>query len=134
MACPYFDPGVRLPGSSGSLGDLYAGQCRADSKCSWQPDLLTVSDRCNLGYARGRCSHFPANGGPDAVRFSVSKDNQTSIRILYALERDHRPLSNGALEFSTQAGAFLGEPPGDSLERLAAAYVRSYLRRRPIAK
>ena len=25
MACPYFDPGERLPWSSGSLGDLYAG-------------------------------------------------------------------------------------------------------------
>ena len=77
MACPYFDPGERLPGSSGSLGDLYAGLCRADSERVRQPDAPTLADRCNLGYARGCCPHFPAA----------------------------------------------------SVERLGAAYVRSYLRR-----
>jgi hypothetical protein len=46
MACPYFDPGERLPGSAGSLGDLYAGQCRA---VDWRPDAQTVADHCNLG-------------------------------------------------------------------------------------
>jgi len=124
MACPYFDPGERLAGSSGSLGDLYAGQCRAGD---WRPDEQTVADRCNLGYARGFCPRFPANGGPDAVRFSVAKDENTLIRILYSIERDHRPFSNGALEFSTAAGGFTAAP--ESIERLAGAYVRSYLRR-----
>ena len=133
MACPYFDPGERLPGSSGSLGDLYTGLCRADSGAAWQPDDRTVADRCNLGYARGRCAHFPATGGPDSVRFSVSKHEPAALRILYSLECDHRPLSNGALEYSLPGGAFSGALPDDlpdgSLRRLAAAYVRSYLRR-----
>ena len=66
MACPYFDPGERLPGSSGSLGDVYTGLCRADAGQAWQPDGYTLADRCNLGYARGRCAHFPAASGPDA--------------------------------------------------------------------
>ena len=129
MACPYFDPGERLPGSSGSLGDLYAGICRADSVNAWRPDEQTVQDRCNLGYARGRCAHFPGTDGPDAVRFSVSKHDEAAIRILYSLECDHRPYSNGALEYSTQAGGFVGVLPERSLARLAGAYVRSYLRR-----
>jgi hypothetical protein len=129
MACPYFDPGERLPGSSGSLGDLYAGLCRAEAGSACRPDEQTVQDRCNLGYARGRCVHFPPADGPDAVRFSVAKHEEAAIRILYSLECDHRPLSNGALEYSTQASAFVGPPPDRSLERLAAAYVRSYLRR-----
>ena len=73
MACPYFDPGERLPGSSGSLGDVYSGLCRADAASAWQPDDRTVSDRCNLGYARGHCAHFPVSGGPDSVRFSVAR-------------------------------------------------------------
>ena len=124
MACPYFDPGERVRGSSGSLGDLYAGQCRAGD---WRPDEQTIANRCNLGYARGYCSWFPANGGPDAVRFSVSKDDQSGITILYSIERDHRPFSNGALEFSTMTGAFAAAP--ESVTRLAGAYVRSYLRR-----
>ena len=129
MACPYFDPGERLPGLSGSLGDLYAGICRADSGLAWQPDTQTVADRCNLGYARGHCSHFPLAGGPDAVRFSVSKHEQAAIRILYSLERDHHPMANGALEYCPAAGAFLGTMPGEPVGRLAGAYVRSYLRR-----
>ena len=133
MACPYFDPGERLPGSSGSLGDLYTGLCRADSGAAWQPDDRTVADRCNLGYARGHCAHFPATCGPDSVRFSVAKHEPAALRILYSLECDHRPLSNGALEYSLPAGDFSGafadDLPDGSLRRLAAAYVRSYLRR-----
>ena len=128
MACPYFDPGERLPLSSGSLGDLYGGRCLADAQQAWQPDQGTIADRCNLGYARGHCPHFPAGEGPDAVRFSVTKHDGPAIRVLYAMERDHRPFSNGALDYSTQAGAFLGAQP-EALERLARAYVRSYLRR-----
>lgn len=129
MACPYFDPGERLPGSAGSLGDLYAGLCRADSQREWQPDEVTVAGSCNLGYARGRCAHFPDTGGPDATRFSVSQDDSAVIRILYTLERDHRPFANGALEYSTQAGAFAGAFSDCLLKGLANAYVRSYLRR-----
>jgi hypothetical protein len=128
MACPYFDPGERLPGSGGSLGDLYAGLCRADSVRSRQPDEQTVADRCNLGYARGRCPHFPQDGGPDAVRFSITRDDQSAIRVLYTFERDHRPFSNGALEYSALSGELAG-PADPPLSRLATAYVRSYLRR-----
>ena len=128
MACPYFDPGERLPWLSGSLGDLYGGRCKADAQQIWEPDGQTIADRCNLGYARGRCPHFPLDDGPDAIRFSVSKHGAAVIRILYTLERDHRPLANGALEYSTQTGAFAGPRP-EAVERLAAAYVRSFLRR-----
>ena len=128
MACPYFDPGERLPLSSGSLGDLYSGRCRADALASWQPDPQTVADRCNFGYARGFCSHFPAGDGPDSVRFTVSKHDGAAIHVLYSMEHDHRPFSSGALEYSTRSGAFLEAQP-EPLERLAHAYVRSYLRR-----
>jgi hypothetical protein len=128
MACPYFDPAERLTGSGGSLGDLYAGLCRADTERSRQPDEQTVANRCNLGYARGCCAHFPQDGGPDAVRFSVKLDDGAAIRILYTFERDHRPFSNGALEYSAQTGELAGAADL-ALSRLATAYVRSYLRR-----
>jgi hypothetical protein len=128
MACPYFAPEERLPLASGSLGDLYAGRCRADAAQIYQPDERTIADRCNLGYARGLCAHFPAGDGPDAVRFCVSKSEAPGLRILYAMERDHRPYSSGSLDYSSASGAFLGAPP-EALARLAHAYVRSYLRR-----
>lgn len=126
MACPYFDPGERRPGSNGSLGDLYVGLCRASGL---RPDDQTLHDSCNLGYARGRCANFPDGGGPDAVRFCVSTHEGSGIRILYSLECDHRPHSHGALDYSTQAGAFVGSLPDGQVERLATAFVRSYLRR-----
>src|SRR5260370_16766992 len=100
MACPYFDPGERLPGSSGSLGDLYTGLCRADSGSAWQPDDETVADRCNLGYARGRCAHFPATGGPDSVEFSVSKHEPAALRLLYSPEWVLRPITTCTLQYS----------------------------------
>jgi hypothetical protein len=128
MACPYFEPGERLPLASGSLGDLYAGCCRADASHAYCPDELTLAERCNIGYARGACLHFPAGEGPDAVRFTVTRPSEAGFKILYAMERDHRPFSSGALEYSTAAGAFEGAPP-EALARLAYAYVRSYLRR-----
>ena len=128
MACPYFEPEDRLPMASGSLGDLYAGHCRADAAHVYEPDERTVADRCNLGYARGHCAQFPPGDGPDAVRFCVSKSEESGLRVLYAMERDHRPYSNGSLDYSQAAGAFVGAPP-EALVRLAGAYVRSYLRR-----
>lgn len=128
MACPYFDPGERLPGLSGSLGDLYAGACCANPQNTCLPDEETVSRRCNLGYARGCCPHFPPDGAPDAIRFSVSSDDRSAIRILYAAERDHRPFASGMLDYSISAGGF-AQPADASLARLASAYIRSYLRR-----
>lgn len=128
MACPYFMPGERLPLSRGSLGDLYAGACQADAAKPCRPDETTVADRCNLGYARGRCAHFPEGDGPDAIRFSIARKDDSSIRVLYSLERDHRPYSNGSLAYSTQIGDF-ESAPSEAISTLAAAYVRSYLRR-----
>jgi hypothetical protein len=128
MACPYFEPGTRLPLASGSLGDLYDGRCRADESQVRQPDERTMFDRCNIGYARGYCPNFPSADGPDAVRFAVSKHDDGSLRVLYAIERDHRPYASGSLEFSVPGGEFAGAPP-EALTRLAHAYVRSYLRR-----
>jgi hypothetical protein len=128
MACPYFDPGERLPGSGGSLGDLYAGFCLADRLDRRRPDEQTVAERCNLGYARGFCPHFPEDAGPDSVRFSVKRDDRATIHILYTCERDHRPFSNGSLDYSASTGESCGSAD-PSLSRLATAYVRSYLRR-----
>src|SRR5262249_23000342 len=106
----------------------YAGRCRADGAQDRQPDERTIADRCNLGYARGLCPNFPPGDGPDNVRFCVSKSQDSGLRLLYAMERNHRPYSSGSLDYSTADGAFLGAPP-EALTTLAQAYVRSYLRR-----
>ena len=129
MACPYFDPLERLPLASGSLGDLYSGCCRASGE-PFRPDDATVADRCNLGYARGRCPQFPRDSGADSVRFMIAARDTGAIRVLYSLERDHRPVSAGALHYSIAESGFTAAP-GEPLDRLARAYVRSFLRRSP---
>ena len=117
-----------VPGSSGSLGDLYRGFCRASAD-AWQPDEGTIAACCNAGYARGKCRRFPEDGGPDAIRFSVRQDDGRAIRVLYAVECDHHPVSSGALDYMIAPGLFAGPPSEEPLARLASAYVRSYLRR-----
>jgi hypothetical protein len=129
MACPYFDPLERLPLASGSLGDLYSGLCRASGE-PHQPDDRTVADRCNLGYARGHCPQFPHDANADSVRFMIAARDSGAIRLLYSLERDHRPVSAGSLDYCLPESNFSGAP-GEPLGRLARAYIRSFLRRSP---
>jgi hypothetical protein len=105
LACPFFEPALdpppepwrqrwthrpRLP-----LGDCYSGACHAaDGQARW----VTEAERelCNQGYARGRCEHFPAACAADAVRSSVT--GETSLGLVYILEKDHAPLEHGEID------------------------------------
>ncbi len=40
------------------LGDLWLGVCMADTGTPFRPDGQTLSEACNMGYARGRCPRF----------------------------------------------------------------------------
>ena len=136
MACPYFFPVVpRTEGSNPQhamlpLGATWTGFCRALSDRAWQPDEAILRSLCNLGYARGTCSRFPSGDGPDAVRFTISRDDGASLRIYYVVERDHHPFSHGPLEYSLANAAFADPPQGEIICRQAQAYVESYLRRK----
>jgi hypothetical protein len=131
MSCPYFYPvEPRAITAILPLGDRWAGVCRAVPDLPWQPDEAMLQHLCNLGYARETCARFPSGDGPDAVRFTVSRDQGDSLRIYYVLERDHHPLAHGPLEYSVAGGAFLNPLAGATLSRQAEAYVESYLRRK----
>jgi hypothetical protein len=131
MSCPYFYPlEPRASTAILPLGDRWAGVCRAVPDLSWQPDEAVQARLCNLGYARGTCARFPSGEGPDAVRFTVSRDQGDSLRIYYVLERDHHPFAHGPVECSVASGAFVDPLPGDTISRQALAYVESYLRRK----
>ena len=112
------------------LGDAWAGVCRADPERPWRPDEAMLRPLCNLGYARGNCARFPAQDGPDAVRFAVTQDDGSCVRIYLVIERDHCPFSHGLLEYSRELGAFFNPPADQIIERQARAYVESYLRRK----
>jgi hypothetical protein len=115
------------------LGGRWRGTCQAAPAEEWAPgdDALEV---CNLGYARGQCARFPGANGPDAVRFAVTGDDGSRVRIHYAAERDHHPFAHGALDYLTGEERFAAAPRGELLPRQAEAYVRLYLRRRALAR
>jgi len=144
VACPYFYPleweGGRTPQTSSGtsahldamlpLGGRWRGMCRADAARAAEPDD-GVRKTCNLGYARGVCARFPAGDGPDAVRFTVTRDEGDRLLLYYVIERDHHPFAHGPLEYVRATGA-LASPAGDTLARQAQAYAESYLRRKDI--
>jgi hypothetical protein len=135
MACPYFYPIEPRACSSSArdamlpLGDSWAGVCRAIPDRPSSPDETALRPLCNLGYARDTCARFPPGDGPDAVRFTISRDDGAAIGISYVIERDHHPFAHGRLEYFSLNGAFNQRPGGEVLERQAQAYVESYRRR-----
>ena len=112
------------------LGDLWTGICCAVKDHPWQPGPDRLPMMCNLGYARGQCDRFPATDGPDAVRFTISHDQGSTVRVYYVLERDHHPFAHGALEYSRALRTFVPSSAGHAVIRQAEAYVASYLRRK----
>lgn len=137
MACPFFVPvqplgreqwrhAPRFP-----LGREYRGACHAGPQPFTPPDAAQ-EELCNCGYARGRCSHFPAESAEsaesaDAVRFSILSDDGARIRLVYIFERAHSPAGHGTIEY-TRSGAHLQPDLESRLGAQAAAFLASYLR------
>ncbi len=117
MACPYFLPKQRIghagwnPAPRLPLGDAWSGSCQAPGAEAFEPDEDSLRTFCNYGYARGRCSHFPAQAECDAIRFSVIGNEP--LKILYVREKDGAPIEHGEVRddsgdriLETQATAF----------------------------
>ena len=128
MACPFFLPLRRL-GSEGwnpaprlPLGDAYGGSCQARASGPFEPPEGVQRELCNCGYARRRCSHFPEDGAADAVRFSITGDQDGRVTLIYILEKDHAPIEHGEIDHANDRR----EP----LASQARAFVESYLRQR----
>ena len=137
MACPFFHPSAPLAAQSLAdtaifpLGDCWTGECRAAGSDSFAPADASLRTVCNFGYARGVCARFPGGDGADAVRFTISRDDGSTIGVYYVMERDHHPFAHGPLEYSRASGGFpeTAAPAGEVV-RQAAAYVQSYLKRK----
>ena len=110
------------------LGDAYGGHCRACAGEPVRPAETQLRELCNFGYARGRCDRFPAASGADAVRFSITSDDGSRVRMVYVVESEHAPLEHGSLEYLIEERRLEGAGPG-LLSAQAAAFVASYLLR-----
>jgi hypothetical protein len=113
----------RLP-----LNDAYRGQCLAADE-PFDPPESSQRDLCNCGYARRQCDRFPA-GAPDAVRFSVASQTETSLQLVYIVERDYSPDHHGLLQYSVAEARISGDS-SELLSAQARAFAAAYLRRVP---
>ena len=141
MACPFFMPSgwdenarldqnawiqaPRLP-----LGDPYRGVCHARPTDLFIPLESAQRDLCNCGYVRGRCDRFPDDSAGDAIRFSITGDQEDRVRLVYIIERNHSPAEHGNLEYEVGAAQLSSVPTSGLLEHQARAFIASYLRRR----
>lgn len=107
------------------LGATYAGACHADPAAVAEPPEARQRELCNRGYARGLCSCFPPQAAADAVRFSVTGEEQGRVLLIYVLEREHAPVEHGRLEYCS--GAVSGAE--GRLAAQARAFVESFERR-----
>jgi hypothetical protein len=116
------------------LRNFWSGICHADAAQPFeQSDERLLSECCNMGYARGKCSRFPEVSGPDAVRFTVARDAERMIFLSFAVEKNHLPYAQGVLEYSRAEQSFVVTHPDRLIEQQARAYLASYLhvRRQP---
>lgn len=109
MACPYFVPEEKRPDRVTfrlPLGAFWLGHCSA--AVDERPPESFQLNECNFGYARGRCSRFPAEAEVDAVRFNRRGEDR-----MFILEKDHVPVRFGPIE---------AIEPGTILEKQARAW------------
>jgi len=143
VACPFFAPSVRLAAGAAPkgphaprlpLGEPYAGVCHAGPSGPFEPSEPVLREFCNRGYARGQCGHFPEGHPADAVRFSVTADDDHGrVRMVYIIEQYHAPLEYGPLEYAgatSGIGNWVGKQPAEPLASQARAFVGSYLSRK----
>ena len=130
MACPYFHPECpsselavahreRLP-----LGDAYCGTCSASSAA---PDLVTLAENCNVGYARN-CRHLPAEREADAVRYSVhEREGQIVVTCIY--ERNHLPAGVQQYVHEASGGRWICLPEESAIQAQVKAVLNHHLSR-----
>jgi len=108
------------------LGDTYTGVCHARPGDPIDPPEARQREFCNRGYARGKCECFPANALADAVRFSIIREQEGCVHLVYVLEKDHAPVEHGPLKFN---GTLTGVAGRELLAAQAGAFLESYRRR-----
>jgi len=133
VACPFFMPVERLDQDLWilpprlPLSDAFRGVCHAHSE-PFDPPERSLRELCNCGYARGRCERFPADTAADAVRFSITGEQDGIVRLVYIVEHDYAPAEHGVLEYSIPESQLNGQV-SDVLAAQARAFLASHLRR-----
>lgn len=149
MACPYFMPVEKLENGSWPhpgrlpLGCGWSGHCTAPGHEKSVPSQEVLQSSCNLGYASS-CGWAPTDRACDAVRFAVAAPEKISsgerdsvsqepinvLRLVYVCERDHRPASQGELEFDLVQSAWTHSHQDPRIQKMADCFLESYLKKK----
>ena len=135
MACPYFYPverfedGAWLKPPRLPLGDPCRGACHAATGTA-ELSLDELRAFCNVGYARGNCTRFPADAEADAIRFSIAEDHGGIVDVIYIFEREYGPLRHGLARCSAEPSEISDAPDDPILRAQLQRFLESYLRRR----
>jgi hypothetical protein len=151
LVCPYFMPLEKFENGSWPhparlpLGAGWRGHCTAPGYEEKLPPQDILEAFCNLGYASG-CAWAPAERAWDAVRFAVTapsakakpKDNEepaadgsrSVIRLHYVCERDHRPVTDGQLEFDVAQAVWLRRHDDPRVQKMAECFLEAQLKKR----
>jgi hypothetical protein len=134
VACPFFLPVSRLDQDAWihpprlPLSDPYQGVCHADHEL-FEPSEQSQRELCNCGYARGHCDRFPVESAADAVRFSITGEQEGIVELVYVVERNYAPVEYGQLQYSKAESRLTNPAIGEVLAAQARAFLGSYLRR-----
>jgi len=132
VACPYFMPTERLFEGAWihptrlPLGSGWTGHCTAPGHEGVTPEAETLHQQCTLGYASS-CPHLPEQRDADAVRFSVLRENESRISLVYVFERNHEPAGHGNLEFRVQDRTCMNAHADARIQKMAECYLESWL-------
>lgn len=137
MPCPFFEPQTvaiapqhsraRLP-----LIDEYDGLCRAAAEPFGVP-LQHRFPRCNHGYSRRACEHFPAAEARSSFRYTVLRQSAASLEILCIEEQDYAPVRWHSTQYTQATGSLEPELADSWMRAQALAFCRSYLEHFPFA-
>ena len=96
-----------------------------------RPSIEELRTVCNNGYARKRCDRFPASAEADANRFSIAREREGVVELVYIRERDYAPLRHGPAKYHVAQSKFEGLPDGDdAMAAQARRFIESYLKRK----
>ncbi len=132
MACPFFMPTARsmegawihpdrLP-----LGSGWEGHCTAPGHEGVMPEPERLHQDCSLGYA-SKCPRLPVQRDSDAIRFSISSENEVRVLVTFVCERNHLPVEHGNLEFRVQEGTCANSHPDSRIQKMAECFLEAWL-------
>jgi hypothetical protein len=114
----------RLP-----LGAGWEGHCGAPGYLGVIPEAQQLQTECSMGYS-STCPRLPADRAWDAIRFAVSRENESRVQLVYVCEKSHLPVEHGNLEYGVLDGQWINVHSDPRIQKKAECFLVSWLERK----